>query len=160
MDKHNRPSAAASERSQPRRYAVEKQGSSAGYAGRFGSSADAGSQRPTGSYRSQPSGSYRSRIGYEPDRRAASTRSGGDSYTRRPQSQPAMPEQPSSARPGRRSRNKRGEGKRGLRLGIFAVLAVLVVIALLLILGGGRQTLHQLPTVERAALLQEAERAV
>ncbi len=159
MDKHDRPRAAASERSQPRRYAVEKQGTSAGYAGRFGNSAGAGSQRPTGSYRSQPSGSYRSRVGYEPNRRASSARTGGDSYTRRPPSQPAKPEQPSSAKPSKRNRNKRGEGKQGLRWGILAALAVLVVI-LLLILGSGKQTLHQLPTVERAALLQEAARTV
>lgn len=160
MDKHNRPSAAASERSQPRRYAVEKQGSSTRYAGRFGSSADAGSQRPTGSYRSQPSGSYRSRIGYESDRRSTAVRTGGDSYTRRPQSQPTKPEQPSSAKPSRHSRNKRSEGKHGLRWGVLAALAVLLIIALLLILGGGSKTLHQLPTVERAALLQEAVKAV
>lgn len=158
MDKHYRPSAAASERGQPRRYAVEKQASS-DYAGRFGSSADAGSRRPTGSYRSQPTGSYRSRMSYEVDRRATGTHS-GDSYTRRPERKATTAEQTSSSRPDRRDRNKRGEGKHVASRVILALAALLAVAAILLLLGGGNKTVHQLPTVERAALLQEAVKAV
>lgn len=121
------------------------------YEGRFGHS---GSSRPTGSYRSRPSGDYRSRAGFaeqSADVRRKSSRSGGDSYTRRP-----------SAEDIRRSRARRAAKKREQikRIGLAAlmVLAVAVVFVLLiLLLGGGNETIHHLPTVERmVSTLSEA----
>ena len=109
------------------------------YAGRFGNSADVGSRRPTGSYRSQPAGSYRSRVGYE-ERRRPGAYSGGDSYTRRPAPEPARQSPPP------RKSKKKGQGwKRAL-----AVVAALAIVALLLVLllSGGDEVVHQLPNIE------------
>lgn len=103
------------------------------YAGRFGDPTDAGSRRPTGSYRSRPAGSYRSREGYEQSHRAA-PRSGGDSYTRRPAPKPAS-----------RAKAKGRSGRSAL-----IAIAVVAIVALLLVLlfGGGEPVVHQLPTIE------------
>lgn len=167
MDKDYRSSrradgASSADRSQPRRYAVEKQASSSSYAGRFGSSAEAGSRRPTGSYRSQPAGSYRSRMDYESGRRASSAHTGGDSYTRRPekkadkaaQAAPAASAKPTKST--KRNQHRRRQPGHALSRVILALAIVLVVVVLLLVLCGDTRPVHQLPTVERAALLTEA----
>lgn len=111
------------------------------YDGRFGSSADAGRKRPTGSYRNQPSGSYRSRMDY--DHSAAhrpSMREGGDSYTRRPAPAPA---------PAPKKKTRRKVNVPILLLGILIVLVLAALIAVVVSSAG--QTFHQLPTVERLA---------
>lgn len=113
-----------------------------GYDGRFGTSADAGRKRPTGSYRSQPSGSYRSRMGYAPaGAQRPSMRSGGDSYTRRPE--PKQP-QPKS------QREKPRKKKVNVPILVLCILALAVLAALIvLVISSMGQTYHHLPTVER-----------
>ena len=112
---------------------------SGAYDGRFGSSADAGRKRPTGSYRSQPSGSYRSRMGYEEGARRPSVRGSSDSYTRRPE--PKAPPKP--------AKKKSGKRVNPLML-VLVILALLVLAALIvLVVTSMGQTYHQLPTVQR-----------
>ena len=109
------------------------------YDGRFGSSADAGRKRPTGSYRNQPSGSYRSRMGYAADSvRRPSMRDGGDSYTRRPA--PKAPPQP---------RRQKDGGSNALLI-ILLILAGLVLAGLIaLVVSSMGEIYHQMPKVER-----------
>ena len=116
-------------------------GRQSAYDGRFGSSADAGRKRPTGSYRNQPSGSYRSRMGYEAGgQKRPSMRDGGDSYTRRPA--PKVPPQ----------RRKRAKAKTSPLMLLLLVLAVLVLAALVaMVISSIGQTYHQMPKVERIA---------
>lgn len=156
MDKDYRSSRRAegtssADRSQPRRYAVEKQASSGSYAGRFGNFADVASRRPTGSYRSRPVGGYRSRMDYDAARRSPTARTGGDSYTRRPEkaAEPAKP-----AAPKKRAKDKGPKRRPGRILPAAALLLALAVILILLF--GNHGTVHQLPTVERAAQITEA----
>lgn len=114
------------------------------YDGRFGSSADAGRKRPTGSYRSQPSGSYRSRMGYEEgSARRPSVRGSSDSYTRRPE--PKAPPKPEK----KRAVKKKGKRVNPLMLALV-VLALLVLAALIaVVITSMGQTYHQLPDVQK-----------
>lgn len=139
------------DRSRPRRYAVEKQTSSGYYAGRFGSSADVAGRRPTGSYRSQPVGSYRSRMDYDATRRSSAARTGGDSYTRRPE-KAAEPAKPAASK----ERAKAERPKRRLGRVLLAAALLLALAAFLIMLFGNHGTVHQLPTVERAAQITES----
>lgn len=109
------------------------------YDGRFGSSADAGRRRPTGSYRSQPAGSYRSRMDYEQGARRSPMREGGDSYTRRPEPREQQPKP-----------RKRARRKVNVPILVLAILALLVLVALIMmVVSSAGQTYHQLPTIER-----------
>jgi len=111
---------------------------SGGYEGRFGSSRDALGKRPTGSYRSQPAGSYRSRVGYE-EKKRPSMRSGGDSYTRRPE-----PEAVRRSRARRKQKRRRGLITAAVIIALLALIALLII----LILSGRNEVVHQLPTIE------------
>ena len=107
------------------------------YAGRFGSPADVGNKRPTGSYRSQPAGSYRSRVGYEETRRPIA-RGSADSYTRRPM--------PSETPARKRAKQK----KRGWKIALIILLALVIIAAAVLVIvaASGNEVVHQLPIIE------------
>jgi len=148
-------------------YTVPKQQGADAYSGRFGSSVQAGSRRPTGSYRTAPSGSYRTRMDYGEVRsdavRRPSIRDGGDSYTRRPEKK-TKAKRPVKGRSkvGGKADAKRRDAARRRRSGLGGTLATIIalaaVVALLFILfGGSGKPVHQLPTVERlGAMAAEA----
>lgn len=130
------------------------------YSGRFGDGASTGSQRPTGSFRSQPAGSYRSRPGYQ-EASAARRPSGfgtigqekSDLRRAAPTPKPPEPEAPKKKKREKHAKEERPSREHRSRPGLKILLIVLagaaVLLLILVLVFGGKGTFHQLPTVER-----------